>query len=235
MVFGGYGLYLLFSLPALLLGLWAQWKVKSAFNKYSKVRSITGLTGAEVARRMLDSNGLSSVRIEETGGTLSDYYDPSAKVLRLSQGVYQANSIAAASVAAHESGHALQDAAAYGPLKIRSAMVPSVRIGSWLGPIIFMIGLFMASNTGTTVAWAGLFLFAATALFALVTLPVELDASKRAKAWLSDSGIVYASEMDGVNKTLDAAAMTYVAAAVQSLSTILYYLLLLTGRSSRRN
>jgi len=235
MYFGGYGLYLLFSLPALLLGFWAQIKVKNAFNKYSKVRSITGLTGAEVARRMLDSNGLSNIQIEETGGTLSDHYDPSAKVLRLSSSVYRTNSIAAASVAAHESGHALQDAAEYGPLKIRSVMVPSVKVGSWLGPIIFMIGLFMASNTGTTVAWVGLALFGATALFALVTLPVEFDASSRAKAWLSDSGIVYASEMEGVNKTLDAAAMTYVASAIQALSTILYYVFLLTGRSSRRN
>ncbi len=234
MFFGyGYGLYLLFSLPALLLGLWAQLKVKSAFNRYSRVRSITGLTGAEVARRMLDSNGLTNIRIEETAGTLTDHYDPSTKVLRLSPGVYRMNSIAAASVAAHESGHALQDADAYGPLKIRSIMVPSVQIGSWLGPIIFMIGLFMASNTGTTIAWIGLALFSATALFALVTLPVELDASSRAKAWLAGSGIVYASEMEGVHKTLDAAAMTYVAAAIQSISTILYYLFLLGGRSSR--
>lgn len=235
MYFGGYGLYILFSLPALLLGFWAQMKVKSAFNKYSKVRSITGMTGAEVARRMLDSNGLNNVRIEETSGTLTDHYDPSQKVLRLSPGVYRLNSIAAASVAAHESGHALQDADAYGPLKMRSAMVPTVQIGSWLGPIVFMVGLFMASTTGTTIAWVGIGLFAATAAFALVTLPVELDASARAKAWLSGSGIVYASEMEGVNKTLDAAAMTYVAAAVQSVSTILYYLFLLSGRSSRRS
>ena len=233
MYFGGYGLYILFSLPALILGLYAQAKVKAAYNKYSKVRSITGLTGAEIARRMLDSNGLSNVLIEETGGTLSDNYDPSSKTLRLSSGVFRSNSIAAAGVAAHESGHALQDANAYGPLKIRSAMVPTVRIGSWLGPIIFMVGLFMSSTTGTTVAWAGLFLFAATALFALVTLPVELDASQRAKAWLADSGVIYSSEIEGVNKTLDAAALTYVAAAVQALSTIMYYLFLLTGRSRR--
>lgn len=235
MYFGGYGLYLLFSLPALLLGLWAQIKVKNTFNKYSKVRSMTGLTGAEVARRMLDANGLNSVRIEQTSGVLSDNYDPSSKVLRLSQSVYGSNSVAAAGVAAHESGHALQDAEAYGPLKIRALMVPSVQIGSWLGPIIFMIGLFMSSNTGTTVAWIGLCLFAATALFALVTLPVEFDASNRAKAWLAGSGVLYNTEMEGVYKTLDAAALTYVAAAIQALSTILYYVFLLTGRSSRRN
>ena len=235
MFFAGYGLYILFSLPALLLGLWARIKVKNTFNKYSKVRSMTGLTGAEVARRMLDSNGLNNIRIEQVSGVLSDNYDPSSKVLRLSQGVYGSNSVAAAGVAAHESGHALQDAEAYGPLKIRALMVPSVQIGSWLGPIIFMIGLFMSSNTGTTVAWIGLCLFAATALFALVTLPVEFDASNRAKAWLAGSGVLYNTEMEGVYKTLDAAALTYVAAAIQALTTILYYVFLLTGRSSRRN
>ena len=235
MYFGGYGLYILFSLPALVLGLWAQIKVKNTFKKYSQVRSITGLTGAEVARRMLDANGLNNVRIEQTSGVLSDNYDPSSKVLRLSQSVYGSNSVAAAGVAAHESGHALQDAEAYGPLKIRALMVPSVQIGSWLGPILFMIGLFMSSNTGTTVAWIGLCLFAATALFALVTLPVEFDASNRAKAWLAGSGVLYNTEMEGVYKTLDAAALTYVAAAIQALSTILYYVFLLTGRSSRRN
>jgi Predicted Zn-dependent protease len=235
MFFAGYGLYLLFSLPALLLGFWAQAKVRGAFNKYSRVRSMTGLTGAEVARRMLDSNGLNNIRIEPINGTLSDNYDPSSKVLRLSPEVYNGNSIAAAGIAAHESGHALQDAEAYGPLRMRAMMVPSVRIGSWLGPIIFMIGLFLAGNTGTTVAWIGLALFSATALFALVTLPVEFDASNRAKAWLAGSGVLYNSEMEGVYKTLDAAALTYVAAAIQALSTILYYLFLLSGRSSRRN
>jgi Zn-dependent membrane protease YugP len=230
---GGYFLYLLFSLPALLLGLWAQIKVKSAYNKYSKVRSTTGLTGAEVARRMLDSNNLSSIRIEEVGGTLSDHYDPGSKVLRLSSGVARSSSVAAAGIAAHESGHALQHAESYGPLKLRSLMVPSVQIGSWLGPIIFMVGLFLASNTGDTIAWVGLALFGATAVFALVTLPVEMNASARAKAWLADSGVVYSSEMQGVNQVLDAAAFTYVAAAIQALSTILYYLFLLTGRSRR--
>jgi Zn-dependent membrane protease YugP len=233
MFFANYGLYLLISLPALLFGFWAQIKIKSAYNKYAKVRSYTGLTGAEVARRMLDLNNLGVVKIQETGGTLSDYYDPRSKTLNLSTGVYGSNSIASAGVAAHECGHAIQDAENYGPLRLRSTMVPSVQIGSWLGPVIFMIGLFMSSSTGTTIAWIGLFLFAATAIFALVTLPVELDASRRAKAWLSTSGVVYQNEMEGVNKVLDAAALTYVAAAIQALSTILYYVLLLSGRSRR--
>ena len=132
---GNYLLYLLISLPALLLGLWAQSKIRSAYSKYSNVRTTTGLTGAEVARRMLDQNGLRNVQIEQVAGTLSDHYDPSKKILRLSQGVYATPSIAAAGVAAHECGHAIQDATNYGPLKIRSLIVPTVQIGTWVGPI----------------------------------------------------------------------------------------------------
>ncbi len=229
--FGGYGIYLLFSLPALLLGLWAQFKVQNSFRKYSQVRTYTGLTGAEVARRMLDSNGLNNVKVEQVAGMLSDHYDPRAKVLRLSQGVYASNSVAAAGIAAHEAGHAVQDRERYAFLNLRSLMVPSVQIGSWLGPIIFMVGLFMAGQTGTTIAWAGLGLFAATAVFALVTLPVEFNASNRAKAWLATSGVIYNEEQRGINAVLDAAALTYVAAAIQAISTILYYVFLLMGRS----
>jgi len=229
-MFGGYGLYILFSLPALLLGFWAQLKVKSAFNKYSKIKSYVGMTGAEVARRMLNNTGLSQVQVEEVSGFLTDHYDPGKKVLRLSQSVYRSNSIAAAGIAAHESGHAVQDAQNYSALRFRTAMVPSVQIGSWLGPIIFMVGLIIPSTFGTKLAWGGLLLFAATALFALVTLPVEFDASRRAKAWLSSSGVVYNEEMQGVNSVLDAAALTYVAAAAQAISTILYYAFLLLGR-----
>jgi Zn-dependent membrane protease YugP len=225
--FGGYGLYILFSLPALLLGFWAQLKVKSAFNKFSRIRTFTGLTGSEVARRILDSNGLQNVKIEQVNGFLSDHYDPISRTLRLSPNVYQSNSIAAAGIAAHESGHAIQHAEGYFPLQIRSTIVPAVQIGSWLGPIIFMAGMIFL---GTTVAWAGLILFAATAAFSIITLPVEFDASSRAKAILSTSGIMYNSEMDGVNRVLDAAALTYVAAAVQAVSTVLYYLFLLSGR-----
>ena len=162
---------------------------------------------------------------------MSDNYDPRTKVLNLSQSVYATPSVAAAGVAAHEAGHAIQHADGYGPLKIRSLMVPSVQLGSWLGPIIFMIGLFFNSSN---LALVGLILFAATALFALVTIPVEVDASRRAKEMLSTSGIVYQSEMAGVNSVLDAAALTYVAGAVQALSTLLYYVLLFSG-GRRRN
>jgi len=230
MLLGNYGFYLLISLPALLLGLWAQFKIKSAFNTFSKVRTATGMTGAEVARRMLDQNGLRNVQIEQVSGTLSDHYDPSSKVLRLSQAVYSTPSVAAAGVAAHETGHAIQDATNYGPLKLRGLMVPTVKIGSWIGPIVFMIGFALSS---TNLAWIGIILFSATALFSLVTLPVEFNASNRAKEWLTNSGVVYSSELQGVHKVLDAAALTYVAGALQSLSTIFYYVFLLLGRSRR--
>ena len=233
MNFGGYGLYILFSLPALLLGLWAQAKVRSAFNKFSKVKSHNGLTGAEVARKFLDSNGMFDVDIEMVNGFLSDHYDPGKKVLRLSPDVYRSNSLAAAGIAAHEAGHAMQDKKGYFPLKIRSAMVPSVQIGSWIGPIIFFIGLFLAPMIGTQLAWIGLILFAGTALFAFVTLPVEFDATRRAKAWLTNSGVIYQQESTGINKVLDAAALTYVAGAIQALTTILYYAFLLTGNRRR--
>jgi len=182
---------------------------------------------------MLDQNGLTNVRIEQIGGNLTDHYDPAAKVLRLSQSVYNSPSVAAAGVAAHESGHAIQDRVKYGPLKLRSLMVPTAKIGSWFGPILFVIGLAISGQTGTNMALLGLILFSATALFALVTLPVEFDASKRAKAWLLDSGILYRNESEGISKVLDSAALTYVAGAAQAISTVLYYALLLMGRSNR--
>ena len=231
MYFGGYGLYILISLPALLLGLYAQAKVKGSFNKYSKVRTSNGMTGAEVARQVLDANGLQNVTINQVRGNLSDHYDPRKKTLNLSQSVYGTPSVAAAGVAAHEAGHAIQDAKHYGPLKLRAFMVPTVQLGSWLGPIVFMVGLLFNSEN---LAAIGLIAFAATALFAIVTIPVELDASKRAKTILSSSGILYSGEMAGVNAVLDAAALTYVAGAVQALSTLLYYLMLFSG-SRRRN
>lgn len=226
-MYGNYGLYMLFALPALLLGLWAQFKVQSAINRFSRVRSSNGLTGADVARRMLDNSGLYNVQVEEVNGMLTDHYDPANRVLRLSSNVYRTPSLAAAGVAAHEAGHALQHQDAYLPMQIRSAIVPTVQIGSWLGPIIFMLGMFLL---GETVAWIGLILFAATAVFALVTLPVEFNASRRAKAWLADSGMITYNEMPAINSVLDAAALTYVAAAVQAISTVLYYLFLLSGR-----
>lgn len=221
------GLYILFALPALLLGLWAQFKVKSTFSRYSQVANGTGITGARAARRILDAQGLQHVAVERTEGMLSDHYDPRGKVLRLSPQVFETPSLAAVGVAAHEAGHALQDKENYGPLQLRSLMVPSVQIGSWLGPIIFMVGLFMAIEP---IAWLGLILFGAVAVFSLVTLPVEFDASKRAKALLVSEGILTPQEVGGATKVLDAAALTYVAAALQAVMTLLYYATLLMGR-----
>lgn len=223
-------LYLIFALPALLLGLWAQMRVKSAFAKYSRVRAMSGMTGAQAARRILDANGLQSVAVERVGGMLSDHYDPRSKTLRLSEEVYGTPSLAAVGVAAHEAGHALQDQTNYGPLALRSAMVPTVQIGSWLGPIIFMVGLFMAGSFGTSLAWIGLIVFGATAAFALVTLPVEFDASKRARELLVSNGVLAPQEVQGAKSVLDAAALTYVAAALQAVMTLLYYASLLMGR-----
>jgi uncharacterized protein len=220
-------LYFLFGLPALLLGLYAQWRVKSSFSKYSKVRTQRGVTGAQVARSLLDAQGLHDVRVEESKGFLSDHYDPRGKVLRLSPDVYHTPSVAAAGVAAHEMGHAMQDASQYWGLVARSAMVPAVQFGSWLGPLIFFAGFLFL---GETVAWIGLILFAAVAVFALVTLPVEFDASARAKRLLVSHGILFEDEMQGVNRVLNAAALTYVAAAIQAIMTLLYYAFLLLGR-----
>lgn len=230
MNFGGYGLYILISLPALLLGFYAQAKIRGAFNKYSKVRTSNGLTGAEVARKVLDANNLQSVQIEQTRGILSDHYDPRSRILSLSQAVYSTPSIAAAGVAAHEVGHAIQHSEKYGPLALRSLMVPAVQLGSWLGPIVFMAGFLFNSNN---LALIGLVLFAATAVFSIITIPVEMDASKRAKKMLENTGIIYSGEMEGVNRVLDAAALTYVAGAIQALSTLLYYGMLLFGGRRR--
>lgn len=222
--------YFLFAIPPLLLGLWAQFKVKSAFNRYSRVQTQSGLNGAETAMRLLQRGGLNNVRIEMTGGMLSDHYDPGSKILRLSHDVYSRSSIASVGVAAHEAGHALQDKSNYFPLAIRSALVPAVSLGSWLGPIIFMIGLFLHGVLGSSLAWAGLLLFGGTSLFAIVTLPVEFDASRRAKELLLSQGILSQREMEGVNAVLDAAALTYVAAAIQSIMQLLYYVMLMNRR-----
>ncbi len=225
-------LYFIFASPALLLGLWAQFKVKSAFNKYSQVRTQSGINGSEAARRILDRGGLTNVTIEATHGMLSDHYDPLHKTLRLSEEVYSLPSIASVGVAAHEAGHAMQDKTGYLPLHLRSFMVPAVSLGSYVGPILFMAGMFLAGTIGTTLAWAGIMLFGATALFALVTLPVEFNASRRAKELLVSQGIVSSTEMKGVNAVLDAAALTYVAAAAQAIMQLLYFLTIMNRRNS---
>jgi Zn-dependent membrane protease YugP len=222
-------LYLLFSLPALILGLWAQTRVHSTYTKFSQVRLGSGRTGAQIARRMLDVHGLHHIGVEQVDGLLTDHYDPVRKVLRLSSQNFQGTSLAAASIAAHEAGHALQHQEGYAPLVLRSAMVPIVQFGSWLGPIIFLVGFLMAGLIGHTVAWIGVLLFAGVAVFALITLPVEFDASRRAKALLTSYGLILPQEAPNVGTVLNAAALTYVAAATQAISTMLYYGFLLVG------
>ena len=224
-------MWLVFALPGLLLALWAQTRVRGSFKTFSKVRTTSGMTGAQVARTLLDQEGLTHVVVEESqGGMLSDHYDPRSETLRLSPDVYRTPSVAAAGVAAHEMGHALQHAHGYGPLKFRSAIVPVTQFGSTLAPWLFIAGLLL---NFTTLAWVGVVLFGVAVLFTLVTLPVEFDASKRAKALLSSSGIVTSTELVGVNKVLDAAALTYVASAVSAVGQFLYYIMLLTGGSRR--
>jgi Zn-dependent membrane protease YugP len=217
---------LVFSLPALLLALIAQWRVQAAINKYSRVYTGRGATGARVARAILDGYGLQHVAVERTSGFLGDHYDPLSRTLRLSPEVHDTPSVAAVGIAAHETGHALQHAEGYWPLQARSAIVPVVQFGSYLGPLVFLLG-FLLNFTG--LAWAGVFLFAGVAVFALITLPVEFDASRRAKELLASQGYAWGEELSGVSRVLDAAALTYVAGLAQALSTLLYYVFLLTG------
>ncbi len=211
--------YFLFALPALALVMFAQARVRSAYGRYSQVRNAYGLTGAEAARRLLDRAGLTYVPVRVVPGELSDNYDPQQKVLNLSQGVASAPSVAALGIAAHEIGHALQDAQAYAPLRFRASLVPVTNIGSQLGFYIFFAGLFIHP-----LAWVGIGLFSLAALFTLVTLPVELNASRRARQLLASSGLVTPVEMSGVSSVLNAAALTYVAALAQALATLLYFL-----------
>jgi len=231
-------MYFVFTLPAIILVFWAQWRVQSAYKKWLRVRNSRGLTGMQAARMLLNYNNLGHVGIEGTPGTLSDHYDPRSRTMRLSPGVANSDSVAALAVVAHEIGHAVQDAEAYTPMKLRTAIVPGVQIGSYLGPILVMIGLvlafYMRSPFGYQLAWIGVFFFSAALVFAFATLPVEFNASARAKVMLTDAGLIYADEVNGVRSVLDAAALTYVAAAAQALSTVLYYIFLLGG-FRRRN
>jgi uncharacterized protein len=226
--------YFLFMIPGLLLMLWAQSKVRGSYNKYSKLPNDSRLTGAQVARRMLDANGLYDVGVEQTPGELSDHYDPRKRALFLSPGVYGVPSIAAMGIAAHETGHAIQHAKAYAPLQVRTAIVPAVNIGSNLGIFVLLAGFFLSI---TSLQWVGVGLFALSTIFALVTLPVEFDASRRAKDQLLQLGMVDAGvrggpEAEGVRRMLDSAAWTYVAGFAASLLTLLYYVSLVSRSNS---
>lgn len=223
-------LYLLFIAPGLLLSLLASWMVKSAFSRYSQVQTMNGLTGAQAAEKLLANAGVRDVGIEQTDGFLSDHYNPLTKKLALSEEVYGSATIAAVGVACHEAGHAVQHANHYAPMWLRSALVPTANIGSNIGYAVMMIGLFMRS---TGMVLAGAVLFSMVLLFQLVTLPVEFDASARAKRLAVEYGIVSESERSGMDRVLNAAALTYVAAVVSTLMTLLYFLLeagLLGGR-----
>jgi len=222
-------LYLVFALPGLLLAFFAQWLVRSTFNKYVQVPTARQISGLEAARILMQNNGLANIGVAGIPGQLTDHYDPRDKTISLSDSSAQ-NSIASVAVVAHELGHARQDADGYMPLKLRGAIVPAVQVGGWVGPALFFIGLLIGI---TQLAWLGVIAFGLTTVFALVTLPVEFDASNRAMRMLQDSGILVGDELKGARSVLNAAALTYVAAALQSILTMLYYVTLLTGGSRR--
>ena len=223
-------MYFVFMIPGLLFMLWAQSKVRGNYRKYSQVRNLQGVTGVQAARRVLDSNGLFDVPVEPIAGELTDHYDPRHRVLRLSQGVYGVPSVAAMGIAAHEAGHAIQHAKAYAPLQLRTAIVPAVSIGSNFGFLVLFLGIILQNPE---IAWVGVGLFALATVFALLTLPVEFDASRRAKQALASAGLVDVQEGQGVAKVLDAAAWTYIAGFAASLLTLLYYVSLVSGMRGR--
>jgi Zn-dependent membrane protease YugP len=222
---------LIYMIPAFLLMSAASWYVRSSYNKWSKVRASSGLTGAQAAQRLISTGNLYGVEVKAVRGSLSDHYDPRNKTLNLSQGVFESPSVAAVAIAAHELGHALQDANDYGPMRLRTALVPMVNIGSNLGWILIIAGLLL---NWINLAWLGVLVFSGGALFALATLPVEFNASARAKQLLQQTGIIHTQEeIRGVNTVLNAAALTYVAGLITAVLQLLYYVFLIGGR--RRN
>jgi Zn-dependent membrane protease YugP len=221
--------YFAFSLPALILVFFAQWKVKSTYSKYAKVANMARATGAEVAQRLLAQNNLGFVSVKLTPGELTDHYNPGDKTLNLSAEVANRASVAAMGIVAHEVGHAVQDATAFGLMRLRSVLVPVANLGSNLGYILFFLGLVLQV---TGLAYVGILLFGAAVLFTLVTLPVELDASRRAMVMLRASGMVSTTELSGAQSMLTAAALTYVAALAQALAQLLYMVFRAGGRRS---
>ena len=217
-----YSLVLL--IPAVVLGAYAQYKVKSTYGKYSKVEASSGVTGAQASRRLLDQAGLSDVSIEEIPGNLSDHYDPRQRVLRLSEGVARGRSLAALGVAAHETGHAIQHANKYVPMEIRSALVPAAQFGTNFGWVIFFMGLIISSFR--PLMTLGIVLFTAGVIFQIVTLPVELDASSRAMKLLQSNGLVVQGEAEGAGRVLRSAALTYMAAALMSILMLVRMILI---------
>ena len=226
-------MYLCFMIPALVLMGITSWYVRHSYNKWSQVRATSGLTGHQAAQRLISTGNLYGVQIQGTAGQLSDHYDPRNKSLFLSQGVANSPSVAAVAIAAHELGHAMQDAEDYFPMRVRAMLVPAVNIGSNLGWILIMIGLVLQQ---INIAWIGVLVFSAGTLFALATLPVEFNASARAKELLYATGIIQTEEeRRGVNQVLNAAALTYVAGLVTAIMQLLYYVLVVGGMGRRRD
>ena len=231
--------YMIFMLPAIALALFAQWKVSSTYQKFSQVRNMQGMTGADVARVLMRNEGLDHVQVETIPGNLTDHYDPRGKVMRLSEGSARMPSVAAMAVVAHELGHALQDKQGYFWLQLRSGIVGAANIGSSFGTILVFIGLMLGAaarqsgSIGWTIAVVGLILMSAAVFFSLVTLPVELNASARAREMLMRNGLVNTQEAQGVSSMLNAAALTYIAGAAQAVMQLLYFALLIFGGRRR--
>jgi Zn-dependent membrane protease YugP len=228
--------YFIFALPAMFFAMWAQWRVKSSFQKWSQVPTARRINGMDVANTLMRAEGLSHVAVERIGGMLTDHYDPRGKVMRLSEGSVQP-SVAAAAIVAHELGHAAQDKEGYFWLRARASIVGIANIGSNLGSLLFFVGLMLGAlagggrgQLGFTIAVAGVILFSAAVAFTLVTLPVEFNASARAREMLQRNGLVTAEEQPGVDAVLNAAALTYVAAAAQAVAQLLYFITLLGRR-----
>lgn len=241
-MYGGYGMgygygfgldpTIFLVLIGVLLSLWAQGRVTSTFGKYSRVRSRTGMTGAEAARRLLNSQGIYDVTVRQVAGNLTDHYDPRTKVVNLSESVYNATSVAAIGVAAHECGHAMQHNEGYAPLQFRSALVPAANFGSRLSWPLILIGVIFG-GLGSPLVQIGILMFTLAVLFQLVTLPVEFNASNRAVKLLDSQGILAGDEVNGTRKVLGAAALTYVAAAATSILQLLRLIILFGGRNRR--
>ena len=235
MPYGYYGYYFdptyILIIIAAIISLIAQWRVNSAFSKYSRVASMSGMTGAQAARMILQSNGINDVSVQRISGKLTDHYNPSTKVLNLSESVYGSTSVAAIGVAAHECGHAIQHARGYFPLSLRTALVPVANIGSQLSWVFIIVGAILSFNQ--TLITIGIIMFSAAVLFQLVTLPVEFNASARALEQLESNGILYRDEVSQKRKVLSAAALTYVAAAATAILQLLRLIILFGGRGRR--
>lgn len=230
MGYGFYGIdpyYIMLVLPAFIFAMYAQFRVKGTYNKYSRYSNRRGLTGYDVARAILDRNGLRDVQVQAAPGELTDHYDPRTRVVRLSQGVFGSTSVAALGIAAHETGHAIQHKVGYAPLVLRSSLVPVANIGSMAGPYMAIFGIIFGWSG---LAYLGILLFTAAVVFYLITLPVEFNASSRAIEALQSSGVLTFEELEPAKKVLNAAAMTYVASAAVAIASLLRLVLLVNGR-----